>query len=118
MNRRRRQKPQTAPTNLRAAFIALGLATVLGVIGGSMYAIYQNGQIKTARKIAEAQERIKEHHTDIQMIEVRNERLLDRYEIREQLQLIDSSLVEVEHRAIERVRRPRQPDHPPIVMRP
>lgn len=115
MNRRRRQ---TQRSDFRAAFLALGLAASLAVIGGSMHAIYRNGQIKIERKISEAQERIKSHHTDIQMIEVRNERLLDRYEIREQLQLINSSLVEVEHRAIERVRRPREPDHPPLVMQP
>ena len=114
MNRRKSEEPP----NYLAAFLALALAAILGVTGGAMHAFYRNGQILTERQISQARKRIAEHRLDIQMIEVRQERLLDRYEIREQLALIDSDLIEVSHGVIERI----QPTYPepsfPVAVRP
>jgi hypothetical protein len=120
MNSRRRHTPRrdTPRSDFPAAFVALALAALVAATGGSMHAIYRTGQIQTEHKIAEARERIERHRLDIQMIEVRKERLLDRYEIREQLELVNSSLVEVDHGVIEKVSRPVEPDYPPLVMRP
>ncbi len=83
-----------------------------------MHAIYRNGQIKTERKISDTRKRIQEHRLDIQMIEVRKERLLDRYEIRDQLALVDSSLVAVDHGVVEKVSPAHAGDAMPVVVRP
>jgi len=114
MNRRRSEELP----NHSAAFLALALAAVVATTGGAMHAIYRNGQIKTERKIADARKRIEEHHLDIQMIEVRKERLLDRYEIRDQLALVDSSLVAVDHGVVEKVRPTSSGETFPVVVRP
>lgn len=114
MNRRR---SEDLP-NYSAAFLALSLAAIIATTGGAMHAIYRNGQIKTERKIADTRERIEEHRLDIQMIVVRKERLLDRYEIRDQLALVDSSLVAVDHGVVEKVQSTTAGENFPVVVRP
>ena len=114
MNRRRSEELP----NHSAAFLALALAAIVATTGGAMHAIYRNGQIKTERKIADTRKRIEEHHLDIQMIEVRKERLLDRYEIRDQLALVDSSLVAVDHGVVEKVSPTSSGETFPVVVRP
>ncbi|BCX47089.1 hypothetical protein HAHE_09970 [Haloferula helveola] len=114
MNRKRSQDTQTPV----AAFIALALMAIVATTGGALHAIYRNGQIKTERKIAEARERIEQHHLDIQVIDVRKERLLDRYEIRAQLELMNSSLAAVDHGVVEKVQLLAQPDPVPVAVRP
>ncbi|MBB5351945.1 hypothetical protein HNR46_002184 [Haloferula luteola] len=99
MNRRRSESPKS----LLASFIALGLLTVIATSGGAMHAIFRNGQIKTERKISDARKRIDDLRNDIQMIQVRQERLMDRYEIRDQLAMLDSSLVPVTFEVVERI---------------
>lgn len=114
MNRRRSEELP----NHSAAFLALALAAIVATTGGAMHAIYRNGQIKTERKIADTRERIEEHRLDIQMIEVRKERLLDRYEIRDQLALVDSSLIPVDHGVVEKVNPTSIEEVFPLVVRP
>lgn len=114
MNRRRSEDPP----NYSAAFLALALAAIIATTGGAMHAIYRNGQIKTERKITDARKRMEEHRLDIQMIEVRKERLLDRYEIREQLAVVDSSLVAVDHGVVEKVQPAISGENFPVVVRP
>ena len=114
MNRRRSEEPP----NHSAAFLALALAAIVATTGGAMHAIYRNGQIKTERKISDTRNRMEEHRLDIQMIEVRKERLLDRYEIRDQLALIDSKLVPVDHGVVENVNPANTGKVFPVVMRP
>ncbi|GAA5484745.1 hypothetical protein [Haloferula sargassicola] len=113
MNRR---KSEPRKSNL-PAFIALGLLTAIATTGGAMHAIFRNGQIKAERKISDAHKRIEDLRADIQMVEVRRERLMDRYEIRDQLAMIDSPLVPVTYQVVERVE-----DHPvdpmPVAARP
>lgn len=114
MNRRRSEELP----NHSAAFLAIALAAIVATTGGAMHAIYRNGQIKTERKISDTRKRIQEHRLDIQMIEVRKERLLDRYEIRDQLALVDSSLVAVDHGVVEKVSPDHAGDGMPVVVRP
>ena len=114
MNRRRSEDPRSH----MFPFLALVLAFVAATTGGAMHAIYRNGQIKTERKIAQAMQRIEQHRLDIQMIEVRREKLIDRYEIREQLKLWSSDLVPVGHGVVERVRPRVEPEPVPVASRP
>ena len=114
MNRRR----SAELPNHSAAFLALALAAIVATTGGAMHAIYRNGQIKTERKISDTRNRMEEHRLDIQMIEVRKERLLDRYEIRDQLALVDSTLVPVDHGVVEKVNPAYTGKVFPVVMRP
>jgi len=98
-------------------FLALVLAFLVATTGGAMHAIYRNGQIQTERKIARAKERIEDLRLDIQMIEVRRERLIDRYEIRESLEQFDSDLVPVRHGVVETVRPRADPVGVPVASR-
>ncbi len=114
MNRRRlNERPSGKP-----AFIALVLLAVLATTGGAMHAIFRNGQIKTERQIAEVRKRIDEHRLDLQMIEVSRERLLDRYEIRGQLESMDSRLVTVGHGVVEKVLHSGPETAPEVASRP
>lgn len=100
---RRRSEPRKSHL---AAYIALGLLTGIATTGGAMHAIFRNGQIQTERKISEARKRIEEVRADVQLIDVRRERLMDRYEIRDQLVMLDSPLVPVTYEVIERIQDP------------
>ncbi len=114
MNRRRSSDPKSHT----AAFVALIMMVAVGTFGGAMHAIYRNGQIKTEREIVKTRERIEEHRLDIQMIEVKKERELDRYEIRAQLELYDSALVAYGHGIVEKVHPLPRPEDPPVALRP
>ncbi|MGE9270053.1 MAG: hypothetical protein ACQKBU_04555 [Verrucomicrobiales bacterium] len=114
MNRRRSEEQP----NYSAAFLAVALAAIVATTGGAMHAIFRNGQIKTERQIVDARKRIEEHRLDIQMIEVRTEHLLDRYEIRDQLALIESPLIAVDHGVVENVTPPRPVEPFPVAARP
>lgn len=99
MNRRRSEDQRFPAFCLLAVLIAfIGVTT-----GGALHAIFRNDQIGTERKISTVRQRIEEHRLDIQMIEVRRERLIDRYEIRETLRGLDSGLVPVSHGVVEKV---------------
>ena len=114
MNRRRSEEPRSHA----AAYAALILMVVVGTFGGALHAIYRNGQIKAERQIAKTRERIEQHRLDIQMIEVRRERQLDRYEIRAQLAHHDSALVAFGHGVVEKVQPLPAPGDPPVALRP
>lgn len=100
MNRRRSDNTKSS----MFMFIALLLAFVTATAGGALHATYRNGQINAERKITEVEKRIESHRLAIQMLEVRRERLIDRYEIRDQLVHLDSDLVRVTHGVVEKVR--------------
>jgi hypothetical protein len=114
MNRRRHDESKSHA----AAFTALFLMVVVGAGGGAMHAIYRNGQIKAEREIVKTHEAIDQLRLDIQMIQVRKERELDRYEIRSQLALHHSALVAVGHGDIEKVQPLGGPETPPVALRP
>lgn len=113
MNRRRSEDPKSA----FFPFLALILAFVVATTGGAMHAIYRNGQIKIERQISQANQRIEQHRLDIQMIEVRREKLMDRYEIKDQLEHLGSDLIPVTHGVIEKVLPLPLPEHDPIAAR-
>lgn len=114
MNRRR---PGPDRRSLIFPLAAVVLAALVATTGGAMHAINRNGQIQLQREIARVEKRIAEHKRDIQLIEVRRERLLDRYEIRETLRTMDSELVPVRHGVVETIR-PDQPRDPgPVASR-
>lgn len=112
---RRRSEPQKSHA---AAFTALILMVVIGTFGGAMHAIYRNGQIQAEREIAKIRERIEEHRIDIQMVEIRQERELDRYEIRARLESYDSTLVAISHGVVETVHSLPYSSDPPVALRP
>jgi folate-binding Fe-S cluster repair protein YgfZ len=116
MNRRRHPDPRPN-TLLYAAYIAMFMCVVVGACGGILHAFYCNEQVRIEREIAKTRERIEEHRLDIQMIQVRKERELDRYEIRAQLELYDSPLVAVGHGVVEKVDSITRPDGPPVALR-
>lgn len=113
MNRRRSEDSRSH----YFAFLALVIAFVAATTGGAMHAIFRNGQIKAERKIAETRQRIEQHHLDMQMIEVRREKLIDRYEIREQLEHWSSELIPVTHGVVEKVRPLSDPVAGPVAAR-
>jgi len=99
MNRRRNEERRSH----LFPFLALILAAVVGTTGGAMHAIYRTGQIKTERKIRQVQQRIEAHRLDIQYLEVRRDKIMDRYKLREQLEDFGSDLVPVVHGVVEKV---------------
>lgn len=113
MNRRRSEDHRSH----YFAFLALVIAFVAATTGGAMHAIFRNGQIKTERKISETRQRIEQHRRDMQMIEVRREKLIDRYEIRAQLDHWSSDLVPVTHGVVEKVRPLTAPAAGPVASR-
>lgn len=113
MNRRRSEDHRST----YFAFFALVLAFAAATTGGAMHAIYRNGQIKTERKIADTRQRIEQHRLDIQMIEVRCERTLERYNLREQLEYVGSDLQPVTHGTIEKVLPLEKPATGPVASR-
>jgi hypothetical protein len=110
---RRRSEPQRSNFPL---FLALAIFALVGITGGAMHAIYRNGQIKLERQITDARKRIEGYRSDIQLIQVRKERMLDRYEIRDQVASVGLPLVTVPHDCMEKVRP--EPEPMPVVLRP
>ena len=113
MNRRRSEDHRFTTF----CFLALVLAFIGVTTGGALHAIFRNDQISTERKISTVRQRIEEHRLDIQMIEVRRERLIDRYEIRETLRGLGSELVPVSHGVVEKVEPLPAPDLEPVASR-
>lgn len=99
MNRRRSEDPRPH----FFPYLALVFAAAVATTGGAMHAFYRNGQIQVERKIEDARLRIVEHQRDIQLYEVRRERLVDRYLLREALRDLASELVPTRHDVIEKV---------------
>jgi maltodextrin utilization protein YvdJ len=96
---RLRSEPKTHPS----VFIALFLAALVVMGGGITYAIYKNSQVKTARLIDQAEERIDQARAKIRMIEVNTDELLDRFDMRERLKESGSSLVQITPADIEEI---------------
>jgi hypothetical protein len=96
---RLRSEPKTHPS----VFITLILAALVVVIGGVMHAVYKNSQVKTARLIDQAEERIDQTRVKIRMIEVNTDEMLDRFDMRERLQENGSSLIGVTPADIEEI---------------
>ena len=96
---RLRSEPKTHPS----VFISLILAALVVVIGGVMHAVYKNSQVRTARLIDQAEQRIDQTRVKIRMIEVNTDELLDRFDMRERLRENGSQMIEVTPADIEEV---------------
>lgn len=100
---RLRSEPKTHPS----VFITLILAALVVVTGGVMHAVYKNSQVKTARLIDQAEQRIEQTEVKIRMIGVNTDELLDRFDMRERLQENGSTLISITPADIEEVAPPR-----------
>ena len=96
---RLRSEPKTHPS----VFISLILAALVVVTGGIMHAVYKNSQVRTARLIDQAEQRIDQTRVKIRMIEVNTDELLDRFDMRERLRENGSQMIEVTPADIEEV---------------
>lgn len=65
--------------------ILLGMAAVILAAGGVMHVYASNKEIETTRKIDALQKNIDEYYADVNMINVRIDRNLDRYNMKEDL---------------------------------
>jgi hypothetical protein len=99
---RLRSEPKTHPS----VFISLILAALVVVTGGIMHAVYKNSQVKTARLIDQAEERIEQTEVKIRMIGVNTDELLDRFDMRERLQENGSTLIGITPADIEEIAPP------------
>jgi hypothetical protein len=97
---RLRSEPKTHPS----VFITLILAALVVVTGGVMHAVYKNSQVRTARLIDQAEQRIDQTRVRIRMIEVNTDELLDRFDMRERLQENGTRLIEVTPADIEEIK--------------
>ncbi len=100
---RLRSEPKTHPS----VFISLILAALVVVTGGVMHAVYKNSQVKTARLIDQAEQRIEQTEVKIRMIGVNTDELLDRFDMRERLQENGSTLIAITPADIEEIAPPR-----------
>ncbi len=96
---RLRSEPKTHPS----VFISLILAALVVVTGGVMHAVYKNSQVKTARLIDQAEQRIEQTEVKIRMIGVNTDELLDRFDMRERLQENGSTLIAITPADIEEI---------------
>jgi hypothetical protein len=71
-----------------------------------MHAVYKNSQVKTARLIDQAEERIEQTEVKIRMIGVNTDELLDRFDMRERLQENGSTLIAITPADIEEIAPP------------
>jgi predicted nucleic acid-binding protein len=98
---------RSEPKTHLSVFISLILAALVVVTGGVMHAVYKNSQVKTARLIDQAEERIEQTEVKIRMIGVNTDELLDRFDMRERLQENGSTLIAITPADIEEIAPPR-----------
>ena len=89
---------------LYAILITLILAALVVICGGIMHAVAKNSQVQVERQIDQAQTRIEQTKVKIRMVEVRTDKLLDRFEMKERLKESASGLVPITPADIEEVR--------------
>lgn len=95
---------RSEPTTHISVFITLILAALVVVTGGLMHVVAKNSQIQVEREIDKAETRIEQTRVKIRMVEVRTDKLLDRYQLKERLQESGSGLVPITPADIEEVR--------------
>lgn len=89
MNAKRKKKHFSV-----SELVLLGIAAVILTSGGVMHAYAKNKEIEIARKVDEAQKEIDEHFEAVAMVDVKIERRLDRYLLKESLSVENSMLRE------------------------
>ena len=93
MNRRR----STAERTPVSVFVTLILAFLVATTGGALHAICKNRQVNVERRIDATERRIGQHLQNIEIIGVRMDEMLNRFELRERLRSAGSGLVPIEH---------------------
>ena len=84
--------------------VLLGLAAVILAAGGIMHVYASNKQIDTARKIDAVEKEIGEFYADVNMTNVKIDRNLDRYLMKEDLLARGSALRETDPSQLEIVK--------------
>lgn len=97
MNRRRSSAPATPPS----VYVTLVLAALVATTGGALHAVCKNRQVEIERRIDATERRTGQHRLDIQIVGVRMDEMLDRFELKERLRTAGSGLVPVDHGDIE-----------------
>ncbi|MEK7951362.1 hypothetical protein [Luteolibacter soli] len=95
---------RSEPTTHISVFITLILAALVVIAGGIMHAVAKNSQVQVERQIDQAQKRIEQTKVQIRMVEVRTDKMLDRFEMKERLKQSASGLVSITPADIEEVR--------------
>jgi uncharacterized membrane protein affecting hemolysin expression len=95
---------RSEPTTHISVFITLILAALVVITGGIMHAVAKNSQVQVERQIDQAQTRIEQTKVKIRMVEVRTDKLLDRFEMKERLKESVPGLVPITPADIEEVR--------------
>jgi len=83
--------------------VLLGIAAVILAGGGIMHVYASNKEIEVARKIDATKKEIEEHYADVNMTEVKMDRHLDRYLMKEELLARGSELRETKPNQLEMV---------------
>lgn len=99
MNRRR----STAPATHSSVYVTLVLAALVATTGGALHAVCKNRQVEIERLVDAAELRTGQHRLDIQIVGVRMDEMLDRYELKERLRTAGSGLVPIDHGVIEEI---------------
>lgn len=97
MNVRKSKKKNFSISEL----VLLGMAAVILAAGGIMHVYASNKEIDTARKIDAVQKEIDEYYAGVNMINVRIDRNLDRYLMKEDLMARGSELRETDSSQLE-----------------
>lgn len=84
-------------------FVAACIFASISIYSGVQFAMLKNAQVRLGREIRKTDERIKDYQGDIQMVGVRMDKMMDRFELREKLQRQNTLLVPNTHRDIEEI---------------
>jgi len=98
MNAKRKKKHFSV-----SELILLGVAAIILTSGGVMHAYAKNKDVEIARKVDAAQKEIEQNHEAVAMVNVKIERKLDRYLLKDSLRIQGSELQQTQPTQIEMV---------------
>ncbi|NNM30352.1 MAG: hypothetical protein HKO57_12595 [Akkermansiaceae bacterium] len=94
------------------------MAAVITTAAGVFHAYVKNRQIDVARQIEETEQRVAQHELDIKTLQMRLDRELNRYLVRDRLQQIASDLVPIPVMSVEEIKQnPKSPILPDLAGR-
>lgn len=100
MNRRKMIK---APNFCWKSITLLVVAALVMASAGVYYVFLKNRQIELARKIEHCENKIAEYEYDIRGLQSRQDEVLDRYLMRDRLEQMNSQMVEIPGKVIEKI---------------
>lgn len=110
MNRRRSEH-----SGQLSLFVALVLSALVTICGGITHAVAKNSQVKVEREIDQAKKRIEQTRVMTRMVEVRSDKLLDRFDMKKRLEEHRSTMVAITPADIQEViPRPEIPAGPEV----